>query len=161
MDKKVFLFFRCVVLCGIVALPLASSSPANAQGAGLGVGAGSNPESTDRKEPYRLKMNGFLNTKPEEGSLGLITLGISTFSETYKFDLGNVEAPDYPRLSSNMILQQVGKHSVDFNLVGPRDLLSKIGQAEPGTPLALEGFFTPYNRTLRLESVQIIGMDKY
>jgi hypothetical protein len=51
--------------------------------------------------------------------------------------------------------------SVDFNLVGPRELLSKIGQAEPGTPLALLGFFTPYNRTLRLESVQIIGMDKY
>jgi hypothetical protein len=106
-------------------------------------------------------MSGFLNTKPEEGSLGLVTLGINTFSETYKFDVGNVEAPDYPQLSASTILRQVGRYSVDFNLVGPRELLSKIGQAEPGTPLSLSGFFTPYNRTFRLESVQIIGMDKY
>lgn len=125
----------------------------------FGVGSGSNPDAEDRKEPYRLNLSGFINTKPEEGSLGLVTLGISTFSETYKFDVGNIEAPDYPQLSSSAILRHVGRYSVDFNVVGPRELLSKIGQAEPGTPLALSGFFTPYNRTLRLESVQIIGME--
>jgi hypothetical protein len=124
-----------------------------------GVGAGSNPDSENRKEPYKIKMNGFLNTKPEEGSLGLVTLGITNFHETYKFDIGSLEAPDYPQLSTNAILQQVGKHEVDFNLIGPKDLLSKIGQSEPGTPLAIVGFFTPYNRNLRLESVQVIGME--
>lgn len=145
----------------LVVLAVSCVSPSFAFAQAFGVGSGSNPDSEDRKEPYRLKMSGFINTRPEEGSLALVTLGISTFSETYKFDVGNVEAPDYPQLSSSAILRQVGRYSVDFNLVGPRPLLSKIGQAEPGTPLALSGFFTPYNRTFRLESVQIIGMDKY
>ncbi|MGE0682038.1 MAG: hypothetical protein AB7P69_14205 [Candidatus Binatia bacterium] len=158
MDKTTVRFLRSCVFLVVLATIFASPSFIFAQ---YGVGSGSNPESEDRKEPYRLKMSGFLNTKPEEGSLGLITLGISTFSETYKFDVGSVEAPDYPQLSSSAVLRQVGRYSVDFNLIGPRELLSKIGQAEPGTPLALSGFFTPYNRTLRLESVQIIGMDKY
>jgi len=146
--------------CLTLTILVASSSVLFAQGmGGAGVGAGSNPESENRKEPYKLSLKGFLNTKPEEGSLALVTLGISTFGETYKFDLTSVEAPDYPRLSSSMILQQVGKHDIDFGLIGPRSLLSKIGQAEPGTPLAIEGLFRPYNRTLQLESVQIIGME--
>lgn len=140
-----------------VGILIASSATLLAQG--WGVGAGSNPESENRKEPYKLSLKGFLNTRPEEGSLALVTFGISTFGETYKFDLTSVEAPDYPRLSSSTILQQVGKHNVDFSLIGPRALLSKIGQAEPGTPLAIVGLFRPYNRTLQLESVQIIGME--
>jgi hypothetical protein len=159
MDTATVRFLHSFVF--LVTLAASFASPSFTLAQSFGVGSGSNPESEDRKEPYRLKMSGFLNTKPEEGSLGLVTLGISTFSETYKFDVGNVEAPDYPQLSSSAILRRVGRYSVDFNLVGPRDLLSKIGQAEPGTPLALSGFFTPYNRTFRLESVQIIGMDKY
>ena len=144
---------------GCMALAIFASSTSTLLAQGYGVGAGSNPESENRKEPYKLSLKGFLNTKPEEGSLALLTLGISTFGETYKFDLTSAEAPDYPRLSSNTILQQVGKHDVDFSLIGPRDLLSKIGQAEPGTPLAIVGLFRPYNRTLQLESVQIIGME--
>jgi hypothetical protein len=157
MDKTTVRFLRFWVFLVVLAMSFASPSFIFAQA--FGVGSGSNPESEDRKEPYRLKMSGFLNTKPEEGSLGLVTLGISTFRETYKFDVGNVEAPDYPQLSSSAILRQVGRYSVDFSLVGPRELLSKVGQAEPGTPLALSGFFTPYNRSFRLENVQIIGME--
>jgi hypothetical protein len=152
-------FPRSAVIVVSLSLLLSLSSSVLAQVPG--VGSGSNPESENRKEPLKIKMSGFLNTKPEEGSLGVVTLGISAYSETYQFDLGNLEAPDYPRLNSSMILQQVGKHQVDFNLVGPNEMLSKIGQAEPGTPLALEGLFFPYNRNLRLESVQVIGMDKY
>jgi hypothetical protein len=123
--------------------------------------AGSSPEDENRKEPLRIKMSGFLNTKPEEGSLAVVTLGISAYNETYQFDVGSLEAPDYPRLSPTILLQRAGKHHVDFNLIGPKDLLSKIGQAEPGTPLALDGLFYPYNRNFRLDSVQVIGMDKY
>ncbi len=72
-----------------------------------------------------------------------------------------VEAPDYSQLSPKAILRQVGKYDVDFNLIGPKDLLSKIGQAEPGTPFAIVGFFTPRDRSLRLDSVSVVGMDKY
>ena len=56
------------------------------------------------------------------------------------------------------ILQQVGKYAVDFDLVGPRNLLSKVGQAEPGTPLMIVGFFTQRNRKLQLESVDVVGL---
>jgi hypothetical protein len=90
-----------------------------------------------------------------------VTLGIKSYGETYKFDISALEAPDYPQLSSRAILRQAGKYDVDFNMIGPKDLLSKIGQAEPGTPFAIVGFFTPRDRSLRLESVSVVGMEKY
>jgi len=101
----------------------------------FGTGAGENPDSENRREPYKIKMSGFLNSLPDEQSLGLVTFGIKTFGETYKFDISALEAPDYPQLSPTAILRQVGKSEVNFNLIGSKDLLSKIGQAEPGTPL--------------------------
>ena len=127
----------------------------------IGAGAGENPDSETRREPFKIKISGFLNSQPDEQSLGLVTLGIKAYSETYKFDISALEVPDYPQLSSRAILKQVGKYDVDFNLFGPKDLLSKIGQAEPGTPFAIVGFFIPRDRSLRLESVLVIGMDKY
>jgi hypothetical protein len=125
----------------------------------FGAGAGENPDSENRREPFKIKMSGFLNSLPDAQSLGLVTLGIRSFNETYKFDISSLEAPDYPQLSSKSILRQVGKHDVDFNVIGPRDLLSKIGQAEPGTPFAIVGYFTPRDRSLRLESISVIGME--
>lgn len=125
----------------------------------FGAGAGENPDSENRREPFKIKMNGFLNSLPDAQSLGLVTLGIRSFNETYKFDISSLEAPDYPQLSSKSILRQVGKHDVDFNVIGPRDLLSKIGQAEPGTPFAIVGYFTPRDRSLRLESLSVIGLE--
>lgn len=119
------------------------------------------PESEFRQDPLKIKLSGFINTRPEDESTPVVTLGISTYRETYQFEVVNVEAPDYPRLSSSVILQQVGRHSIDFDLFGPRELLSKIGQAEPGTPFAITGLYSPRNRSLRLESVDVIGMDKY
>jgi hypothetical protein len=126
----------------------------------FGAGAGENPDSENRREPFKIKMNGFLNSLPDEQSLGLVTFGIRSYGETYKFDISALEAPDYPQLSPRSILRQVGKNDVDFDLIGPKDLLSKIGQAEPGTPLAIVGYFTPRNRSLRLESISVIGMEK-
>jgi hypothetical protein len=110
--------------------------------------------------PFRIKLSGFLNTKPEEGTRA-IKLGINSFQETYQFELIKAEAVDDPQISQTAILQQAGKYPVDFNLIGPRDLLSKIGQSEPGTPLTIIGFFQQRNRTLQLESVDVIGMKDY
>src|SRR5262245_13980928 len=159
MNRATTSFLRSLTFVFMIVTVLASASVVLAQA--WGVGAGSNPESEDRKEPYKIKMSGFLNTKPEEGSIGQVTLGINTFRETYQFDVGSLEAPDYPQLSANTIFRQARKRAVDFNLIGPQDLLSKIGQAEPGTPLAIVGFFYPYNGNLHLESVHIIGMERY
>lgn len=125
---------------------------------GLG---GDNPESDTSRTPFRIKLSGFINTRPEENSVAVVTLGISKYRETYQFEVVTVEAVDNPRVSQSAILQQVGKHQVDFELVGPQGLLSKIAQAPPGTPLAIVGFFQQRNRNLRLESVEVIGMTNY
>ncbi|HXG18455.1 MAG TPA: hypothetical protein VNN62_05210 [Methylomirabilota bacterium] len=126
----------------------------------FGVGAGENGSSDTSRTPFRIKLSGFLNTRPEEGARG-IKLGISAFQETYDFELIKAEAVDDPHISQTAILQQVGKYPVDFNLIGPRELLSKIGQSEPGAPLLLIGFFQQRNRTLQLQSVEVIGMTNY
>jgi len=47
---------------------------------------------------------------------------------------------------------------VDFDLTGSRELLSKVGQADLGTPLTIVGFFTQRNRKLQLESVEVVGL---
>ncbi len=133
--------------------------PAFAQ-APFGLG-GDSPESDTSRTPFRIKLSGFINTRPEENSVAVVTLGISRYRETYQFEVVTVEAVDNPRVPQSAILQQVGKHQVDFELVGPQELLSKIAQAPPGTPLALVGLFQQRNRTLRLESIQIIGMTNY
>jgi hypothetical protein len=154
-----------ILLRGSIAVLLAAgvyfTSPSSVAAQTFGAGAGENPDSEARREPFKVKMSGFLNSKPDEQSLGLVTLGIKSYGETYKFDISALEAPDYPQLSSRAILRQVGKYDVDFNMIGPKDLLSKIGQAEPGTPFAIVGFFTPRDRSLRLESVSVVGMEKY
>ena len=152
------LFRSSLILLLAVGISLTSISAVAAQT--FGAGSGENPDSENRREPFKIKMSGFLNSLPDEQSLGLVTFGIRSYGETYKFDISSLEAPDYPQLSSRAILRQVGKNGVDFDLIGSKDLLSKIGQAEPGTPLAIVGYFTPRNRSLRLESISVIGMDK-
>ena len=114
--------------------------------------------SDQSRTPFRIKLSGFLNTKPEEGSK-VVKLGISTFGETYQFELVKAESLDDKQIGEGAILQQVGKYPVDFDLIGSRELLSKVSQAEPGSPLALTGFFTQRNRKLQLESVEVIGLN--
>ena len=133
-------------------------------GSGAGVGAGENEWSENAKMPFRIKLSGVINTQPEEQtlqpgeqSLGVVTLRVGTYNETYQFEVVAAEALDNPRVSAGMILQQVHKYGVDFELAGPKDLLSKVGQAEPGTPLTLIGLFRQYNRTLILQNVETIG----
>jgi len=123
--------------------------------------SGENPESEFRQEPFKIKLSGFINTKPDEESLAVVTLGIGLYRETYQFEVVKAEAIDYPRVSAHAILQQVRKHTIDFDLIGPKEMLSKIGQAEPGTPLALVGMYRPRDRTLQLLSVSILGMDSH
>jgi len=126
----------------------------------LGGGGGENPTSDTSRTPFKIELSGFINTKPDDGNVE-VKLGINAYRETYQFALIDAKAVDNPQIGRAAILQQVGKYSVDFDLVGAKDLLSKIGQAEPGTPLAIIGFFQQRNRKLQLESVSIIGMEKY
>src|SRR5215813_5536925 len=142
---------------------LLTASVAWAPPLGLGVG-GDNEWSENAKTPFRIKLSGVINTQPEEQtlqageqSLGVVTLRVGTFNETYQFEIVTAEALDNPQVSAGMILQKVHKYGVDFELTGPKDLLSKVGQAEPGTPLTLIGAYMQYNRTLVLQNVETIG----
>ena len=57
MNKTGVSFLSRFVIMVVAAIGLAFPASSLAQGDGwLGVGAGSNPESEDRREPYRLKM---------------------------------------------------------------------------------------------------------
>ena len=142
-------FFSISIL--LLSVPFALAQPF---GGGMD-GAGSDMS----RAPFRIKLSGFLNTKPEEGNK-VLKLGINTFGETYQFELVKVEALDDKQIGEAAILQQVGKYPVDFDLIGSRELLSKVGQAEPGSPLAIVGFFTQRNRKLQLESIEIIGLEE-
>lgn len=113
--------------------------------------------SDSSRTPLRIKLSGFLNTEPNEGSK-VVKLGITDFQETYQFELMKAESLDDKQVGEMAILQQVGKYAVDFDLIGTPDLLSKVGQAEPGTPLTIVGFFTQRNRKLQLESVEVVGL---
>ncbi|MCS6925261.1 MAG: hypothetical protein NZ578_05085 [Candidatus Binatia bacterium] len=122
--------------------------------------AAESPESEFRHDPLKIKLSGFVNTKPEASSLGLVKFGISSYRTSAYFEVVVAEAPDCPRASHTVILQQTGKHEIDFHLFGPKALLLKVAAAEPGTPLAIVGFFQPRSRSLHLESVEVIGMER-
>jgi len=148
----------------VFVLALLSSETWAQGGSGPGVGAGENPWSENAKTPFRIKLSGIINTQPEEATLqageetrGIVSLRVGAFNETYQFEIVKAEAIDNPQVSERMILQQVHKYAVDFDLTGPKDLLSKVGQAEPGTPLTLIGLFRQYNRSLILQQVETIG----
>jgi len=145
----------------LIFIALVWFSPASSALAQLGPGSGTNPGHDTSRDPFRIKLSGFINTKPNEDSVAVVKLGINAYRETYQFEVVKAEAVDNPQVGQHAILQQVGKYPVDFDLVGPKELLSKIGQAEPGTPLTIVGLFQQRNRKLQLESVDVIGMNKY
>jgi hypothetical protein len=147
-------FSRLVTYCVLhmVSFTLVSTVLAQAP-----VGGGDSASSDQSRTPFRIKLSGFLNTEPQEGSK-VLKLGITDFQETYQFELIKVESVDDKQVGEAAILQQVGKFAVDFDLIGSRELLSKVGQADPGTPLTLVGFFTQRSRKLQLESVEVVGL---
>src|SRR5690349_984919 len=103
-------FSQCTPYYVLVVVLLALVSPVRAQP--TAGGSGENPGSDQSRAPFRIKLSGFLNTQPEEGSK-VLTLGINTFGETYQFELIRAEAVDDKQVGETAILQQVGKHAVD------------------------------------------------
>lgn len=118
-----------------------------------------NPWDENSRTPFKVEMSGFLNSKPEEGNIEVVTLGINSFREEYQFEIVDISAPDYAQVSTRMILQKVGRRGIDFNLVGPRALLSKVAQAPPGSPLKIVGLYEQRKQRLQLTEVKVIGME--
>lgn len=151
----VLICLPCLILGVCVLIP----APANSQ-LGPGTGSGENPWSENSRTPFEVHMSGFINTRPGDDNIAVVNLGISSFQGAiYAFEIIEIAAPNWPQMSTRMILQQMGRRSVDFNLIGPRHLLSKVGQAEPGTPLKIVGMFEQRRQRLTLLSVKVIGME--
>ncbi len=148
---KLFGIFGMVAMSCLVAIP-------STFGQTFGL-SDYNPWDENSRTPFKVEMSGFLNTKPEGGNIEVITLGINSFREEYQFEIIDISAPDYAQVSTKMILQKVGRRGIDFNLVGPRALLSKVAQAPPGSPLKITGMYEQRKQRLQLTEVKVIGME--
>ncbi|MBI3250157.1 MAG: hypothetical protein HYZ50_26985 [Deltaproteobacteria bacterium] len=155
----VFHIRRLSCAAGIAAVALmATLSASSVLAQPFGAGSGESNSSDMSRSPFKIMLRGVINPDEEEGGR-IIKLGIADYQATYPFELVKVEAVDDPQTSEYAILQQAGKFDADFSLIGPKALLSKIGQAEPGTPLKIIGYFQQRARRLQLESVEIMGME--
>ncbi len=157
-STTLWLLCRSAVFAFAIGACLLQASPVLAQG--IGAGSGTNREHDTRRQPYPIQLSGFLDaSQPDEQSLAVVTIGFSIYRETRQFEIVTLEAPDYPQFSPQTVLQQTKRHKVNFRLVGPKELLSKIAQSPPDTPLKIVGMFTPRKRDLQLISVEELGYE--
>ena len=126
-----------------------------AQAPGIGF---SHPESESSRTPFKIKLSGFLNTQPEDEK-SVIKFSIGIYRETYQFELTNVEAMDRERTTARAIIDPTEHREVAFDITGPKNLLSKIAQAQPGTPLAITGFLQQRERKIQVTEVDVIGFE--
>lgn len=124
----------------------------------FGVG-GDNVEAESSLVPFKIMLRGAINAPARDDSLGYLRMSIADYHATYDFDVMTAQAVDDARITAWAILQQYKNGKTNLILDGPKELLSKIGQAEPRTPLMITGFLQQRRRTLRLTKVEIIGID--
>ena len=122
-----------------------------------GVG-GDRPSARSRRAPFKVKISGFLNTDPAPDAIAVLNLGLTGYRGQYQMEVVSIEAVDAPQMTPRQILlHREGKRDIDLDVTGPRELLSKIAQSQPGTPLALTAWYAQRDGEFRLESVDIIG----
>jgi len=159
-------FHRQHVLVSAVMLFALCSLPATVQGqyggsppAATGIGAGSGGIGDGSRFPFRVKLSGTLNPMtPKEGSIKVTTLVMSGYRETYQFEVMSAEAVDDKQIARSAIIPKITGLSFDFRLVGQKELLSKIGQSLPNTPVTIIGYLQQRRRDLILESVETISV---
>lgn len=150
-----------LVVSGMVSVCALSPAVAQAPVPLIPFGAGGdNPASDTSRTPFLVRFTGVINPRPAADSLAVVSLGIAKYSETYQFEVVDVEAVNLPEyiVSRRHILQQVGRYTIDYNIIGPTALLSKISQAPPGTPLQIEGMFQQRRRRLIVQKVDVVDM---
>jgi hypothetical protein len=175
---------QAVLLLAVTALVLCPTRAGWAQAAPFGPAIGlDEPSSENSRTPFEIHTTGVITpalarlaerTAAAAGAplaatsagaekrhaqkrIAVVTLCITKFHATYEFAIGQLEAPGYPQLSTGQILQKVGKRQCDFDVVGPSALLSKVAQAQPGTPLRIVGMYVQYAQRLQLVSVDVVG----
>ena len=154
---------RAVVLLMVFSLCVGPASSARAQGFGGYGGFVPGEESADSENsltPFQFKLGGVLNpTIPDAASLAVLKMTVGTYRETYWFEVRTVEAPENPQMSTNQVLKSLNKYPVQLHLVGEKDLLTKIGQSLPNTPVTVTGLLTRRDRQLRVLSVAGFSLD--
>ena len=139
-------------------LALLPAVPVWGQG-GAGVG-GDRPSAKTRRFPFKVVVVGFLNTDPAPDALAVIQLGLTGYRGEFQLEVTSITAPDSPRLTPRQIfLHRTGKREADLDVTGPRDVLAKIAQSQPGTPLELTGWYAQRDGEFRLDTVHIIGFE--
>jgi hypothetical protein len=142
------------VLSAFALMVLWSGSPF-AQTPGVGF---SRPEAESSRTPFKIKMSGFINTQPEDEN-SVIKFSIGIYRETYQFEITSLEAVDRGRTTPRAIIDPTEHREVAFDMTGPKNLLSKIAQAQPGTPLAITGFLQQRERKIQVTEVDVIGFE--
>jgi len=153
---------RAVVLMVVVGVYLSSPSSTRAQygGGQFGWGADGGADSETSRAPFRLILSGVLNpTTPNMERVALVPLTVGTYREIYQFEVRTAEIPDYTQASPRQVLRNLSKYVVQMHLAGTKELLSKVGQAYPGTPITVEGFFTPRSHQFVILNVDVFSPD--
>jgi hypothetical protein len=89
----------------------------------------------------------------------MLTLTTGAYREIYRFEVRAVEAPENPQVDTQQVLKSLAKYLVQLHLVGEKDLLTKIGQSLPDTPMTITGLLTPGDRQLRILSVDGVSRE--
>ncbi|MBM4255839.1 MAG: hypothetical protein FJ147_08070 [Deltaproteobacteria bacterium] len=142
------------ILPGVISIGLMMCAPTGATAQiSFGVG-GSNVESEESTIPFRIQLKGIINGDHEKSILGVVTLEISAYQGNYDLDVTEAKALDDARITSYSILQKYTNGKRNITLSGPEHMLSKIGQATPGTPLTITGYLRQRSGTLQLIRVE-------
>jgi hypothetical protein len=64
------------------------------------------------------------------------------------------EAVDDKQIMRSAIVPRIKSYTHDFLVVGTKELLSKIGQSLPNTPITITGFLRQRKKELILESIE-------
>lgn len=147
VNKRVIFLLACAVgLAGC--LPVVAEAQIS-----FGVG-GDNVESESSTIPFKIQLKGILNGVHEDDILGVVTLTISSYQGNYDLDVTEAKALDDARITSYAILQKYKSGKQNIVLSGPEHMLSKIGQAAPGTPVTITGFLRQRSGSLQLIRVE-------
>jgi hypothetical protein len=142
-------------LCGGVT----SSAHAQALYGGFMPGAES-ADSENSRAPFQFILKGVLNPpSPQATSLATLTLRVGDYHEIYRLEVQTVEAPNDPQMSTNQVLKSLNKYVVQLHVVGDKELLTKVGQSLPGTPITVTGLLIRKYRQLQIVSVDVFRPD--
>ena len=160
---KLTVLSRAIVLMVVTGTCALLPSVVLAQaGIPFGWGSDGGAGSENSRTPFPFKLSGVINpTTPNPERLALVPLMVGSYHEIYQFEVRTAELPYDPQGSPRQVLHNLSKYVVQLHLAGTRDLLTKIGQAYPGTPITIDGMFTPRSRQFVVLSVDVFHLDEH